>query len=359
MTTSASFARVVAHTFRFTTATINLHRRSEPSTRPSSPPHPSAIIMSPEAPCADSGDTNEQVRKNFSRTPGLTPVSEYPALSTMFEALHMRHGLPFLKNSGMKLAGSRYWTSCEERPHTLLLVIELHKADRLRWRDIDADARKLLRDYEMEDSCYLRYYIAREPEDARSGIESQVEASRGLDESRTSSSPPERASTPSSLADLIPISPEARSATAAPAPLSRQQRRHRRREIATRAQQSARTRQGRNDSSATAIPRPSAFSTPPSLHAALTARPNEPSIGQQRRARQPQESPWRPTDEELSRFRNHPSRYTAIVDERASSNGRSRRPSGSPREWTASGNTWLDYFAASLQLEDVADGPID
>lgn len=315
--------------------------------------------MSPKAPGADSGDKNEQVKKNFSRTPGLTPVNDYPALSAMIEALHMKHGLPFLKNSGMKLAGSKYWTSCEERPRTLLLVIELHKLDRLRWREIDADARKVLRDLEMEDSCYLRYYIQREPGDARGEIESVVDIASGLDESRTNSSPSERASTPSSLPDLIPISPEeARSATPVSPPLSRQQRRHRRREIAARAQQAARARLERNDSGTTAISRPSAFSTSPSPRTDLTARPNEPRIGSQRRARQPQENPWRPTDEELSRFRNHPPRYTAIVDEGVSTN-RSWLSFGLPREWTASGNTWLDYFAASLRLEDDADGPSD
>ena len=118
--------------------------------------------MSPERPNTDAGDSNCQVKKNFSPTPGLTPVYDYPKVFEGLRKLHRKHNLPYLNHSGINLAGSPEWTCITERPETLLLVIELKEADRYRWRDIDAEVRRLLKDHRLENKCYVRYYIARQ-----------------------------------------------------------------------------------------------------------------------------------------------------------------------------------------------------
>lgn len=130
--------------------------------------------MLPERPNIDAGDSNCQVVKNFSQSPGLTPVTHSPHVSDELKKLLAKHRIPVLAKSGLNLAGSPYWTEIDthERPHTLLLVIELKEADRHRWRDVDADARMMLREYGLDKECFVRYYIASGEQPAR-GMQSR------------------------------------------------------------------------------------------------------------------------------------------------------------------------------------------
>lgn len=152
--------------------------------------------MLPERPNTDAGDRNPQVVQNFSVTPGLTPVKDHPLLIRDLKALHEKHHIPYLSNAGLHHAGSPFWTQIDtlERPHTLILVIELKKADRDRWRDIDSEARTLLWEFGLQEECYLRYYITAEEQPGQYRRRRGPEASMRRPRNNPPQTPPERSS---------------------------------------------------------------------------------------------------------------------------------------------------------------------
>lgn len=156
--------------------------------------------MLPERPNADGGDSNCQVKKNFSPTPGLTPADLYPKLSHGVAATILVHGTPALANTGVFWAGSEEWTSIEERHKTLLVVLELRAADRYRWRDVDADLRKRIANAELNEPCYLRYYIA--PASAVYGEHPETAARRVAVEQERPQQMHREPSSPASLPEL-------------------------------------------------------------------------------------------------------------------------------------------------------------
>lgn len=124
-------------------------------------------MCAPNLPSPDHYDTNYQVKPHFAPTPGLTtiPVTHfYFPLSTTVKAevakLIYRHGLRLCPTYGLYFAGSKHWTSLPDRDKIMLLVIELHHDQIDRWRDIDAEARALLRTYGLsgKHGVCVRYY---------------------------------------------------------------------------------------------------------------------------------------------------------------------------------------------------------
>lgn len=152
----------------------------------------------------------------------------------------------------MNIAGSKEWTCIEERPRTLLLVVELAESDRYRWRDVDADLRKLLRDQMMEDLCYVRYYLERPksvsieaPETTRVSRRSQrIQEQNPPSTRRERNAAP---ATPDSLPELVPMPGSSIPRLRTPAPPLRQESRVGRRLGATPEQRESALR-SRNDS---------------------------------------------------------------------------------------------------------------
>ncbi|KAF2765802.1 hypothetical protein EJ03DRAFT_354503 [Teratosphaeria nubilosa] len=116
----------------------------------------------PERPSPDAYDDNTQVHGHFSKTPGLTPIprghfynNKDSKRSVAFNIkcevrrIYAKFSLERCHNHGLFFAGSPYWTQAPDRDKTMLLVVELTARDIKRWRDIDDDARRILRLYDL------------------------------------------------------------------------------------------------------------------------------------------------------------------------------------------------------------------
>lgn len=223
--------------------------------------------MLPERPNTDGGDSNCQVKKNFSQTPGLTPVDLYPRLSDGVALTILVHDVPTLANTGVFWAGSEEWTSIEERPKTLLVVVELRGIDRYRWRDVDADLRRLIANAELEEPCYVRYYIG--PAAAAHGNHPEPAVRRNAVEqerrqqTRREPSPP--ASRPELTLDNTP-EPAVRFTTRPPAILHETSASQPRRRDRASRREGTRARRQRNDSA--------------TIESTVVARPPSPSLAE-------------------------------------------------------------------------------
>lgn len=135
----------------------------------------------PNRPSPDNYDTNIQVKPHFAKTPGLTPIPRTHYLRPTADAvkhdvseLYRSHGLKRCKHHGLYWAGSKRWTDILERDKTMLMVVELAGNDVGRWRDIDGDARRILRKHDLDGLhgvCvrYYRYWRDNTDSDAEDG----------------------------------------------------------------------------------------------------------------------------------------------------------------------------------------------
>ncbi|KAK5114610.1 hypothetical protein LTR85_010187 [Meristemomyces frigidus] len=124
-------------------------------------------MCQPERPSPDDYDSNIQVRAHFAKTPGLTPVprdhftrATADLVKREVSGLYRTYGLKRCAHYGLYWAGSKRWTSIQDRDKTLLLVIELNEKDLARWREFDADARRILTKHGLDGvhGVCLRYY---------------------------------------------------------------------------------------------------------------------------------------------------------------------------------------------------------
>jgi len=124
-------------------------------------------MVAPERPPADSYDGNYLVKPHFSLTPGLTLVPSshtygHTITKVAFEVsrLYFQFGLTPCPHSGLFFAGSRRATALPGREKYMVLVFELVESDMPRWREIDGDARRILREIALSGlhGVCVRYY---------------------------------------------------------------------------------------------------------------------------------------------------------------------------------------------------------